>query len=67
MSSPRPLLCDACLTRDAFGVLTLTDRDGHQIAAWWTCCQCADHDAPLHDARGLTVAVIVPDFLMDAP
>lgn len=60
------LRCDACLSRPAFGVLTLHDEDGHQLAAWWTCCECAEHDAPIHTARGLTVAVVVPDFLMDA-
>ena len=57
--------CDACLTRPAFGRMTLHTEDGHHVAAWWTCCECADHDAPIHSARGLLVAVTVPDYLMD--
>ena len=51
----RPL-CEACLTRPAWGVLTVDD-DEHRIAAWWTCTACADHDAPIHTARGMQVAV----------
>jgi hypothetical protein len=49
--------CEACLMRPAWGVLTLEDDDGHQVAAWWTCPECADHDAPIHTARGIHVAV----------
>lgn len=51
-------LCEACLARPVFGLLQLHDEDGHLVAAWWTCCQCADHDAPIHYARGLAVSVI---------
>ena len=45
--------------------MTLHTEDGHHVAARWTCCECADHDAPIHSARGLLVAVTVPDYLMD--
>jgi hypothetical protein len=54
-------LCEACLTRPALGVLTLHTAEGEHVAAWWTCARCADHDAPIHDARGLVVAVWVSD------
>lgn len=52
-----PALCEACLQRPVFGLLTLTTDEADLIAAWWTCAECADHDAPIHSARGLRVAV----------
>ncbi len=55
--------CEACLTKPAFGLMTLHDEDGQHVAAWWTCCECADHDAPIHTAQGMAVAVIVPNLL----
>ena len=55
------LHCDACLTRPALGLLTLHTDDGHHVASWWSCGPCADHDAPIHTARGLVVAVVIPD------
>jgi hypothetical protein len=51
--------CEACLTRPAIGLLSLHDQDGHHVADWWTCGRCADHDAPIHDARGLRVSVTI--------
>lgn len=54
-------LCEACLTRPALGLLTLHTAAGEHVAAWWTCGPCADHDAPIHDARGLAVAAVLPD------
>ena len=56
---PSDLSCEACLTRPALGLLILTTPDGHDVADWWTCGPCADHDAPIHAARGLAVAVVI--------
>lgn len=53
--------CDACLTRPALGLLALHTTDGHHVASWWTCGTCADHDAPIHDARGLLVSVVTTE------
>lgn len=53
--------CEACLTRPALGLLTLHTPDGEHVAAWWTCGECADHDAPIHTDRGMVVSVIVAD------
>ena len=33
------------------------DGDGHLVAAWWTCVECADHDAPIHAERGMHASV----------
>lgn len=54
-------LCEACLTRPVFGLLSLHTDDGHHVASWLTCAECADHDAPIHTARGMRVAVLVAD------
>ena len=53
-----PPICDACLLRPVFGMMQLRDDDGHLVAAWWTCTECADHDAPIHCSRGLNVSVL---------
>ena len=53
--------CEACLMRPALGMFTLHDEDGHHVTSWWTCIQCAEHDAPIHDARGLVVAVVITE------
>lgn len=55
--------CEACLDRPALGLLTLHTEDGHHLAAWWTCAECADHDAPIHTARGMSVSVWIPPEL----
>jgi hypothetical protein len=55
------LRCDACLSRPALGLLTLHTDDGHHVASWWSCGPCADHDAPIHTARGLVVAVVIAE------
>jgi len=54
-------LCESCLARPALGLLTLHTEEGHHVASWWTCVQCADHDAPIHDTRGMVVAVVITD------
>jgi hypothetical protein len=51
-------ICDACLTRPVFGQMQLRDDAGHLVAAWWSCAECADRDAPIHAQRGLQVAVV---------
>jgi hypothetical protein len=53
--------CDACLMRPALGLITLHDEEGHHVASWWTCGPCADHDAPIHHARSLVVAVVITE------
>lgn len=53
--------CDACLTRPALGLFALHTEDGHHVASWWTCIECAEHDAPIHTARGLVVAVVITE------
>lgn len=53
------LRCEACLERPALGLLSLHTPEGDHVASWWTCGACADHDAPIHDARGLVVAVLI--------
>ena len=53
------LWCEACLDRPALGLLSLHTAEGHHVASWWTCGACADRDAPIHDARGLVVAVVI--------
>lgn len=51
--------CEACLDRPALGLLSLHTDAGDHVAAWWTCGPCADHDAPIHTARGLMVSVLI--------
>jgi hypothetical protein len=55
------LRCEACLDKPALGLLSLHSEDGHHVTSWWTCGACADHDAPIHTARGLVVAVVITD------
>jgi hypothetical protein len=50
--------CEVCLVVEAFGLMQLRTEDGHLLAEWWTCCDCADRDAPRHVERGLSVSVI---------
>jgi hypothetical protein len=59
--------CEACLTRPAFGLMSLHTQDGEHVAAWWTCCECADHDAPIHAARGMLVSVVGSFDFLDLP
>ena len=55
--------CETCLDREAFGLFTLHTVDGEHVAAWWSCADCADHDAPIHDARGMRVSIVVAPFI----
>lgn len=57
--------CEACLREPAFGLMQLRTDEGHLVAEWWTCCECADRDAPIHYERGLRVAVIGTFDMLD--
>ena len=57
--------CEACLVAPAFGLMQLHTETGEHIACWWTCCECADRDAPIHSGRGLLVSVVGTFDMLD--
>jgi len=58
--------CESCLSREAFGLFTLHTDEGEHVASWWSCAECADRDAPIHDARGLLVSVVCPPIFQSS-